>query len=381
MDSCPKCNKVILSDYKFCPRCGHSLYGDIPAQQEEKEGEQISFAYNRTALKFFNLAQNLSSAENIDLLLKKIQQAAIDIIGGERASILLLDETGENLYFKTAKGEELLKKLKIPVGEGIAGWVASHKQPLIVNDPYNDNRFSPETDKATGFRTRSIIAVPMKENSELVGVVEVINKTNGKFTEQDIEILSGFAQLAAVSISDRKLKTDQSSLFSNLLDYLVMGSEALSITEPTKKGHSWEMARLAPILGKKIDLPRERQIIIQRAALLHDIGFLGLENPNLLGIQIDQELDQDSRYRLHPLIGSEMVKGIKITKDLTPFIMYHHKYRNNEGFPENISPDNITYETEIISLLENYFMTKDINNINPQRFSSEVFEAFKELIS
>lgn len=373
MDICPKCEKVILSDYKFCPRCGCSLRGEKPSVYA---GEQSD---DRT-ISFFNVAENLSTATNIDRLLQKIGESVEEIIGAERSSIMLLDETGENLYFKTATGEEILKKLKIPVGQGIAGWIAQNKKPDIVNDPYNDERFSPETDKKTGFKTNSIIGVPMIVDNELIGVVEAINKKDRKFNNYDMETLEGFAGLAAVSIVNTRLKTDQKNFFSNMLDFLVMGSEALGNPEPTQKGHIWEMARYAPQIGRELGFPKEKLQLLNHAALIHDIGFLGLENMELVGIKIDMELSTEKKFYLHPAIGGEMVKGIKIMQELLPFIRYHHRYKNGTGFPENVPPEKITQEIEIISILENYFMVLDKEKIEPDKFSPEVFQAFLKII-
>ncbi len=384
MDICPKCDKVILSDYKFCPRCGNSLYGDSPLEAgpgAPPASTDVAQNDNNCRIsKFFDVAQNLSTADNIDQLLQKIGNAVEDILQAERSSIMLLDETGKNLYFKTASGEDILKKLKIPLGQGIAGWIAQNREPVIVNDPYSDERFSSETDKKTGFTTNSIIGVPMTLGNNLIGVVEAINKKDAKFTEPDMETLLGFAGLAAVCIVDTKLKTDQKNFFSNMLDFLVMGSEALGNPEPTKKGHTWEMSRYALQIGKELGLPDNKLKLLTHAALIHDIGFLGLENTDLLGIKLNIPLTEEAKFRLHPIIGGEMLKGIKIMRNLIPFIVYHHRYINNTGFPENIPVENITPETEIISILEDYSICGSKDNIDQDKYSSEVFQAFNKIV-
>jgi hypothetical protein len=145
METCPKCEKIILSDYKFCPRCGYSVSGETaagdPLQQADVQQPAVQSVsasgtddchIEERAVKFFNVAQDLSTAGNVDTLLKKIGIAVEEILGVERSSIMLLDETGKNLYFKIATGEEILKKLKIPVGQGIAGCIAENRKPDMV---------------------------------------------------------------------------------------------------------------------------------------------------------------------------------------------------------------------------------------------------------
>ncbi|MFH1415262.1 MAG: GAF domain-containing protein [Elusimicrobiota bacterium] len=381
MNSCPKCDKIILTDYKFCPKCGYSIAGDSSETTAAAPPAPLSdTGTDARALKFFNVAQSLSTANNIDQLLNKIGQAVEDLLDAERSSIMLIDESGENLYFKSATGEDILKKLKIPLGHGVAGWIAQNRKADIVNDPYNDARFSPETDKKTGFRTNSIIGAPMILGDDLVGIVEAINKKNGKFSDHDMETLLGFAGLAAISIADTKLKTDQNNFFSNMLDFLVMGSEALGHPEPSPKGHTWEIARYAPQIGKELEMTTETLHLLNHAALIHDIGFLGLENTELVGIKIDIDLNDVAKFKLHPVIGAEMIKGIKTMKNLSSFILYHHRYRNGTGFPENIDPDKITEEMEVISILEDYFTLGNKETIDPCRYSPRVFQAFSKIV-
>jgi putative methionine-R-sulfoxide reductase with GAF domain len=381
MDICPKCEKVILSDYKFCPRCGHSLYGEAPTGAPESINTGCNVEISERTLRFFSVAQELSTATDLDQLLSKIGSAIEDILGAERSAIMLLDDTGKNLFFKAATGEEILKKLRVPVGQGIAGWIAENRKSDIVNDPYNDPRFSPETDKKTGFRTKSIVGVPMIVGNELIGIAEAINKKEGEFDNNDMETLIGFAGLAAVSITNTRLKTDQKNFFANMLDFLVMGSESLGAPEPTENGHSWNMARYATQLGKELGFDVEKLQLLSNAALIHDIGFLGLENMDLVGIKIDMELDAQKKYLLHPIIGAEMIKGIKIMQKFLPFIRYHHRYKNGTGFPSNLPPENITPEIEVISILEDFFTTGSKDKIEPDKYSPEVFQAFCKVVN
>ncbi|MFC2061154.1 GAF domain-containing protein [Elusimicrobiota bacterium] len=381
MDNCPQCKEILLKGYRFCPKCGCPLTGESPAAVKsikEQAADNSDVTENRDiALKFFNVAQNLTIAQDVDQLLPKIGQAVEEILQAERSSIMLLDETGKNLYFKTASGgDDILKKLKIPLGMGVAGWIAQNKKSDIVNDPYNDERFSRETDKKTGFTTKSIVGVPLLVGDELVGIAEAINKKDGKFSAKDLEILTGFAGLAAVSIVNTRMKTDQKNFLSNMLDFLVLGSEALGKPEPTPKGHTWEIARYAPQIGKFLNFSRAKLQLLNHAALVHDIGFLGLENPQLVGLDINKELSDEIKYRLHPVIGGEMVRGIKLMRRLAPFILYHHRYKNGTGFPENIPPEKITPEIEIISILEEHAALKDKSKIDPAKFSPEVYQAF-----
>src|SRR4029077_2233151 len=126
----------------------------------------------------FNLAKNLASTLDVDALLKRIGQSAEQLFSCEASAIMLLDTDGKHLFFKMATGEKggMVTKFRIKVGEGIAGWVADKREPLLVNDVSKDNRFTGQHDEASGFKTRSALCVPMMTGGDLIGVAEVLNK-------------------------------------------------------------------------------------------------------------------------------------------------------------------------------------------------------------
>ncbi len=172
---------------------------------------------------FYQLARDLSDTFDLDTLLKKIGQAAEKLTYSGASSILLLDEDKEHLYFKTAGGEKggLIGKMKVKVGQGIAGWVAKERKPLVVQDVAKDERFAKSFDKSTGFITKSILCVPLILHNELIGVAEVLNKKNGaQFTPQDQEVLESLSNLAAIYITNAKFVETQRNFFTNIIEIL-----------------------------------------------------------------------------------------------------------------------------------------------------------------
>jgi diguanylate cyclase (GGDEF)-like protein len=118
-------------------------------------------------------------------------------------SLLLVDADKDELVFKTVVGKaaENLKGVRVPMGEGIAGWTARTGQAAIVADADSDPRFSGRFDDITGFKTDSIIAVPLKTEDNTIGVIELVNKLNGeRFTPFDLRVLSTIADFAAIAI-------------------------------------------------------------------------------------------------------------------------------------------------------------------------------------
>ncbi|MEW6040497.1 MAG: GAF domain-containing sensor histidine kinase, partial [Elusimicrobiota bacterium] len=152
--------------------------------------------------------RTLTSTLDEKEILEHIIDLAMEIVGAEAASILLLDPKTGELVFDITLGEKgsQIKKIRLSPGEGIAGWVASEKKPLIVNDVKNDPRWSEKIDRRSKFTTNSIIAMPLLYKERLLGVLEVINKKNNEsFNEEDLQILEAFSVQAAISIETAQL--------------------------------------------------------------------------------------------------------------------------------------------------------------------------------
>ncbi len=157
-------------------------------------------------------AQRITSEDNLLDLLDKILYHAMAVISAEDGSLLLLDEETDELVFAVVHGDigGRLRGYRISGDIGIAGWVATEGEALIVNSPRQDWRFSPQIDEAFGFVTRSILCVPMVTRGKLVGVIELLNKYNGtEFTEPDATLLSILGHVAATALDDMRSRLEK----------------------------------------------------------------------------------------------------------------------------------------------------------------------------
>lgn len=148
----------------------------------------------------------LSSKLELSELLTTVMQLASRVVGSERASLFLLDEATKELYFDVALGlEPEIQKIRLKVGEGIAGTCAREGKSLIINDAAADPRHSQKVDQESKFVTRSILACPMVIKGHTIGVVQAINHVDGPFTERDQRNFEAFASQAAVAIENARL--------------------------------------------------------------------------------------------------------------------------------------------------------------------------------
>ncbi len=160
------------------------------------------------------LGTTLDLDELLELILAKITEA----LEADRTTLYFLDEANDELVSRIAQGETV-RSIRLKNGRGIAGHVARTGQPLHVHDAYDDPRFSPEWDMVSGYRTRSILAAPMKNHlGKTIGVVQVLNKIRGEFTDDDADILAALATQAAVSIDNSRLFMSVTQKNIQLLD-------------------------------------------------------------------------------------------------------------------------------------------------------------------
>jgi len=177
-------------------------------QQESAETLRLQDAVERERAKLRAL-QDISSAlgSTLDLgeLLEMILDRISEVMEADRSTLYLLDEETDELWSKVIQGGEV-HEIRLKPGEGLAGAVASTGKPLNIKDAYQDVRFDAEWDRATGYRTRSTLCVPMKnQHGRTIGVVQVLNKHEGHFTVADEALLTALASHAAVSIENSKL--------------------------------------------------------------------------------------------------------------------------------------------------------------------------------
>lgn len=164
--------------------------------------------------KLIEASQKLAQVESVESLVPLLLELARAVTGAEASSFLIYDPERHVLRFSTIKddqigdkaAESLKETIEIPVGEGIAGWVAKERKPLIVEDAQKDKRFFNKVDKSTGFITRSILGVPVLYGDELMGVIEAVNAIDKPyFDSADKDLLASFADLAAVAIIRARL--------------------------------------------------------------------------------------------------------------------------------------------------------------------------------
>ena len=151
------------------------------------------------------VAKAMSAEKDLMRLMRLVTTQSSQLLAAERASLYLMDEQTNELYTWIAEGLEI-KEVRTPVGKGLAGMAAECRKMLNVPDAYADPNFNPAWDKRTGYRTRTVLCAPLlTHEGKVVGVIQVLNKDQGPFTDYDETLLAALASHAAVSIDNAQL--------------------------------------------------------------------------------------------------------------------------------------------------------------------------------
>lgn len=169
-------------------------------------------ALRQRTSKLIELSRNLAASADLSAILQTVIDALRDLLDADRATVFEYDPRTEELFTQVAHGlgGEAPKVIRIPAGAGIAGAAARDGRIVNIPDAYAEPRFNRAVDQSTGYRTRTILAIPLLDHDgALVGVAQVLNKRSGVFDATDEELATGLAAHAAVAMRRGRLIEDR----------------------------------------------------------------------------------------------------------------------------------------------------------------------------
>ncbi len=170
--------------------------------------------------RLIEIARDLASTLDLDALLYRIVKIATEIANAEEASILLFDDATRQLHFQVATNmDPNMRGVDVPLEGSIAGWILTNRKPVRIGDVQGDSRHFPGVENATSYTTESLLGVPLITKDKVVGVLEVLNRKEGHFSEVDEELLLVLGAQAAVAIENTRL-FQQSDLISEFVHEL-----------------------------------------------------------------------------------------------------------------------------------------------------------------
>jgi HD-GYP domain-containing protein (c-di-GMP phosphodiesterase class II) len=336
--------------------------------------ERIGEKVERLAL-LSHLGQILNSTLDHKEIQRRATEAATQLMKAEVGSLLLVDEQKHQLYFEVALGdrEEEIKTIFLNFGEGIAGWVVQHGEPLIVNSPEKDPRFFKGVDQRTEFKTRSIICVPVKVKEKTMGVLEAINKQRkGRFNKEDLSLLTSLADQVAIALDNSRLYQELEEMFFQTAESL---ADAIEKRDPYTGGHTQRVTIYSQAIAKFLQLRPLEKKWLKIASVLHDIGKIGIED-HILKKPEQLSPEEFNMIKRHSDMGAEIIEHVRQLRESIPGVKYHHEQVNGKGYPAGLRGGEIPLLAKIVAVADTYdAMTTD----RPYRKALGKKEAVEEL--
>jgi signal transduction histidine kinase len=194
-------------------------------QELERENEQLRSGYASLSRRLFGLrmmqhiALDLVSELDVDRLLRRILRSAIQAVEGMAGAVILLDAAASELNFAVVAGDgaRALQGRRMAQDQGVAGWVISHNEPVIISDIQSDPRFLQDITTQVDFEVTSIICAPLVAKGDVIGAVQVLNKAQGpQFDDDDLDLMTSFAAQSAAAIENARLYQELNQLYEDL---------------------------------------------------------------------------------------------------------------------------------------------------------------------
>ncbi len=297
-----------------------------------------------------NFGNQVSHETRLAPLLALIAAKVKEILDAERCSVFIYDKAKNELWSQVAHGLDV--ELRIPADLGIVGFVAQTLTTINVQDAALDKRFDASTDKMTGYKTKSILAMPLiSKESKLLGVFEVLNKKNDIFDQEDEGLLQLLGIFASSAIENAQLYDNVRKSHLETIMRLALAIEARDQVDLA--GHIKRMSKYAALIAKAMGMSPDEVEAIEYASPLHDIGKIAIPDRVLLknGKLTDAEYIE---MREHPEKGAKILENAEslILQKAYNVAYCHHERYDGTGYPRGLYGEQIPLEARIVTLAD-----------------------------
>lgn len=290
-------------------------------------------------------------------LIREVLKQASELVHADRTTLWLYDEDSHELYSFVGEGWDDEKR--IPLGTGVAGHAAAERRVIAIADAYQSELFDPTLDKVTGYRTRSLLAVPIEtHDGRLAGCLQAINRLDDQdelspagFDELDIELLTSLAAITAVAVENTRLYGEQKRQFDS---FIVALAQTVDAKDSTTSNHTKLVTGIAVAIAVQMGLPEESVQRIRLAATLHDFGKIGVPDNVLLkpGKHDDGERQVMKSHVLKTILILSRIAFKREHRDI-PFIAgMHHEKLDGTGYPFGLRAEEIPLEGRILAVAD-----------------------------
>ena len=309
-------------------------------------------------LALLQVGRTIAVETNIDTLLTIIAQQIQQALEADRCTVFLLDDETQELWSKVALGLEM-QEIRFPITKGLAGHVAMTGETINIKNAYESEYFNKEIDLQTGYKTKNILCMPIRNLShQIVGVFQVLNKLEGDFTQKDEDLLIAIGSSAGIAIENanlfnrqQKLIEEQKMLFSSFINTLAASIDA---RDKITAGHSKRVTAYVELICEKLKMSDSEKEIIKNASLLHDIGKIGIKDSVL---QKEGKLtpEEYEHIKEHVKFTHNILKNVYISKnfkEVSDIASSHHEKYDGTGYFKGIKGEEIPLGGRILAICD-----------------------------
>ncbi len=305
----------------------------------------------------------INSSLGLERVLAEVMDELIALVRAKRGFLMLRDAQGK-LAVRVARGMDRvdLEGDAFAFSRTIVQRVADSGEPVLTTNAEKDPRFGMEM-SVISLHLRSILCVPLKIKDKIIGVMFVDNRAHtAMFRENDLELLSAFANQAAVAIDNARLFDELQAANRGLeaanreleiaYDATLKGwVRALDLRDKETQGHTQRVTNLTRVLANTLGFAGDDLEHITRGALLHDIGKMGIPDSILLkrGELTSEEREQ---MKQHPVLAYEMLKPIQFLHPALDIPYCHHEKWDGSGYPRGLSGEAIPIAARMFSVVD-----------------------------
>jgi HD-GYP domain-containing protein (c-di-GMP phosphodiesterase class II) len=295
--------------------------------------------------------ETLALADSVEEAAQAAVAHLADALGVQRVSVMVADDGHLRILACRGIPNEVAETVSVPVPSRICGRVFESGVPTVLDDVGAQPMFDTlGLDAGDAMASVPLVATAMKTAGRKIGVINVTDRLDGPFEEEDLSELQATAEAAAISLAGQ---LDHREL--QRANYAAIRSLALAIEakDPCTHGHSLRVQAWASAVAQHLGLGGERLQALTYAAELHDIGKLAIPD----GVLKAPRRLTDSEWAIvqqHPRRGVEMVRHLDFLKPAQPAILHHHERLDGSGYPDGLVGDAIPLEARILAVIDAY---------------------------
>lgn len=296
---------------------------------------------------------------------------------GSRGSLFIIDREHGTLLSKISEGLEEYD-IHLSLNLGIAGLVAITGQVLNIQDAYTDSRFDKRTDQKTGYHTRCILGVPVKnQDGEVLGVFQAINKVGGPFEAADIEQLESLAVSVAISLENAMLFEEHDRQFMSILEVMAASIDA---KDHLTAGHSQRVTEFAIGIAKALGFGTKEIDVLGVAALLHDYGKLGIDD-KVLKKPGKLTAEEFGHIQEHVTITRMILDKMHFARKyrMVPLIAAsHHERLDGSGYADGCQDADIPFMAKILAVADVFEALTAKRHYHEARSAEKAFKVLEK---